>query len=36
MAMGIDEQTVKRGASDDPDLKPLWDSMGGTSCERVD
>lgn len=29
-AMAIDEHTVKRAALDDPDLKPLWDSMGGT------
>ena len=26
----IDEHTVKRTAIDDPDLKPLWDSMSGT------
>ena len=29
-AMAIDEHTVKRAAIGDPDLKPLWDSMGGT------
>jgi tetratricopeptide (TPR) repeat protein len=28
-AMALDEQTVKREAIDDPDLKPLWDSMSG-------
>jgi predicted Zn-dependent protease len=28
-AVAIDEETVKRQASDDPDLKPLWDSMTG-------
>lgn len=28
--MAIDEKTVKRIALDDPDLKPLWDSLGGT------
>ena len=28
-AMAIDEQIVKREAIDDPDLKPLWDSMSG-------
>jgi tetratricopeptide (TPR) repeat protein len=28
-AVAIDEQTVKRAASDDPDLKPLWDSLSG-------
>ena len=27
--MAIDEHTVKRTAVDDPDLKPLWDSMSG-------
>jgi hypothetical protein len=32
----IDEQTVKRAAIDDPDLKPLWNSLGGTSWKRVD
>lgn len=36
MAMNIDEKTVKRAAVDDPDLKPLWDSMGGTFWERAD
>ena len=30
MAMAIDEQTVKRMAMDDPDLKPLRDSLSGT------
>ena len=34
-AMAIDEQTVKRAAIDDPDLKPLWDSMGGTLWKRT-
>jgi tetratricopeptide (TPR) repeat protein len=29
-AMKINERAVKRLAIDDPDLKPLWDSMGGT------
>jgi tetratricopeptide (TPR) repeat protein len=29
-AMAIDEQTVKRAGIDDPDLKPLWDSMSDT------
>ena len=28
--MAIDEHTVKRAGIDDPDLKPLWDSMSGT------
>ena len=34
-AMAIDEQTVKRAAIDDPDLKPLWDSMSGTLWKRA-
>ena len=29
-AMAIDEETVKREAIDDPDLKPFWDSMSGS------
>jgi tetratricopeptide (TPR) repeat protein len=29
-AMAIDEHTVKRAAADDPDLQPLWDSMGSS------
>ena len=33
-AMSIDEHAVKRAAVDDPDLKPLWDSMSGTSWKR--
>jgi hypothetical protein len=28
--MTIDDHSVKRAAIDDPDLKPLWDSMDGT------
>jgi tetratricopeptide (TPR) repeat protein len=28
-AMAINEQIVKQEAVDDPDLKPLWDSMSG-------
>jgi hypothetical protein len=34
-AMAIDEPTVKRAAIDDPDLKPLWDSMSGTIWKRT-
>lgn len=34
-AMAIDEETVKQQAIDDPDLKPLWDSMGGTMWKRT-
>jgi hypothetical protein len=34
MAMNIDEKTVRRAAVDDPDLKPLWDSLGGTWWKR--
>ena len=35
-AMAIDEHTVKREAIDDPDLKPLWDSMSGTKWKRTE
>jgi tetratricopeptide (TPR) repeat protein len=35
-AMAIDEHNVKRKAIDDPDLKPLWDSMSGTMWRRCD
>jgi tetratricopeptide (TPR) repeat protein len=34
-AMAIEEQTVKRVAIDDPDLKPLWDSMSTTIWKRT-
>ena len=30
-AMAIDAHTVQQAAIDDPDLRPLWDSMKGTS-----
>jgi tetratricopeptide (TPR) repeat protein len=33
-AMAIDEKAVKVMAIDDPDLKPLWDSMSGTMWKR--
>jgi hypothetical protein len=33
-AMAIDESGTKRVAIDDPDLKPLWDSMSGTLWKR--
>jgi tetratricopeptide (TPR) repeat protein len=33
-AMAVDEHTVKQAAIDDPDLKPLWDSMSGTMWKR--
>jgi tetratricopeptide (TPR) repeat protein len=33
-AMLIDEKIVQRLAIDDPDLLPLWDSMGGTLWKR--
>jgi tetratricopeptide (TPR) repeat protein len=33
-AMAIDEQTVRSEAIEDPDLKPLWDSMSGTMWKR--
>jgi tetratricopeptide (TPR) repeat protein len=35
-AMAIDEETVKRAAIDDADLKPLWDSMSGTFWKRTE
>ena len=35
-AMAIDAGTVRRAAIDDPDLKPLWDSMGGTVWKRTE
>jgi len=35
-AMDIDEPTVRRAATDDPDLKPLWDSMSGTFWKRTE
>ena len=35
-AMAIDEQTVRRAAMDDPDLKPLWDSFSGTLSKSID
>jgi hypothetical protein len=30
IAMAIDAHTVRRAGIDDPDLKPLWDSVDGT------
>ena len=30
----MDEPTVKRTVIDDPDLKPLWDSMSGKMWKR--
>ena len=33
-AMAIDEQTVKRAGIEEPDLKPLWDSMSGTLWKK--
>jgi tetratricopeptide (TPR) repeat protein len=35
-AMAMDEDTVKRVAIDDPDLKPLWDSLSGIPWKRVE
>jgi tetratricopeptide (TPR) repeat protein len=35
-AMASDEHTVKGVALDDPDLKPLWDSMSGTMWKRTE
>src|SRR6185437_6344014 len=33
-AMTIDEHAVRQAAIEDPDLKPLWDSMCGTLWKR--
>jgi predicted Zn-dependent protease len=33
-AMEINEHIVKREVIDDPDLKPLWDSMSGTLWKK--
>jgi len=33
-AMAADEETVKREAIDDLDLKPYWDSISGTMWKR--
>lgn len=33
-AMAIDDKTVQKLAVDDPDLKPLWDSMSGTFWKK--
>jgi tetratricopeptide (TPR) repeat protein len=35
-AIIIDDKAVQRTALDDPDLKPLWDSMGGTFWKKVE
>jgi tetratricopeptide (TPR) repeat protein len=35
-AMTIDEQTVRESAVDDPDLKPLWDSMSSTVWKKIE
>jgi hypothetical protein len=34
-AMVVEENGVRRAAIDDPDLAPLWDSMGGTSWQKT-
>jgi hypothetical protein len=36
MAMNIDEKDVQRAALDDPDLKPFWNSMSGTSWKGAE
>jgi hypothetical protein len=33
--MAIDDKTVRRLANDDPDLQPLWDSLGGTPGRAI-
>ncbi|HHY84271.1 MAG TPA: tetratricopeptide repeat protein [Verrucomicrobia bacterium] len=32
-AMRVDENAVRRAAADDPDLKPLWEHLGGMPWE---
>ena len=34
--MAIGEHTIKSLAIDDPDLKPLWESMGGMRWKRLE
>lgn len=33
-AIALDRETVQQAALDDEDLKPLWDSLGGTMWKR--
>ena len=33
-AMTVDQKTVQLAAIEDEDLKPLWDSLGGTMWQR--
>lgn len=35
-AMVLNKRAVQRAAVDDPDLKPLWDSMSGTVWKRTE
>ena len=35
-AIAVDQKAVQEAAIDDPDLEPLWDSMGGTVWKRSD
>ena len=35
-AMALDERTVTRAVVEDPDLKPLWDSLGGTPGKQAE
>jgi hypothetical protein len=35
-AMAIDADTARRAAIDDPDLKPLWDSMSETVWKKAE
>jgi hypothetical protein len=34
-AIAIDDEAAPEAGIDDPDLKPLWDSMGGTLWKRT-
>jgi hypothetical protein len=35
-ALAIDEQTVKRAATDDPEMKPIRDSLGGMLLKQAE
>ena len=34
-AIALDKKTVQKMAVNDPDLKPLWDSMSGTMFRQI-
>jgi len=33
--MAIDKEEVQAAARDDPDLKPLWDSLSGSTWKKL-